>query len=182
MKDLLKIRPAKLDDLANILQFETNNQEWFAHFLPHYAGYAPTKPQLNKLLRGQEAGLQFLVCLHDGKIIGRFNAQYLDQNKEIIEVSYRIDKYFVNRGIARFALRHLLLVWTCRGVKEIYAKVADYNRSSIKVLLSCGFWIDEFCPETVNLKTKAHDGWVFKWSESQQPNQDVNQFDKVLSY
>ncbi|KZN13171.1 GNAT family N-acetyltransferase [Marinomonas sp. TW1] len=182
MKDLLQIRPAKLNDLANILQFETNNQEWFAHFLPHYAGNPPSRSLLKKKLKVDDTGMQFLVCLHNGKVIGRFNAQYLDQNKEMIEISYRIDKCFVNRGIARFALKHLLLVWACRGINEIYAKVADYNKSSIKVLLSCGFWVDEFCPQTVNLKTQPQEGWVFRWSASQQPAQDVNQFDRVLSY
>lgn len=182
MNDLLYIRPAKLEDLVNILQFETNNQEWFAHFLPHYVDHRPTPTLLKKRLKSQEAGMQFLVCLHDGKIIGRFNAQYLDRTKEIIEVSYRIDKHFINRGIARFALKHLLLVWACRGVKEIYAKVADFNKSSMKVLLSCGFWVDEYCPETVNLKAQPQGGWVFRWSANQQPGQDFNQLDRVLSY
>ncbi len=182
MKDLLHIRPAKLADLTHMLQFETNNQEWFADFLPHYSGHAPSLSLIKKRLLNDDAGMQFLVCLHDGKIVGRFNAQYLDQNKDTIEVSYRIDKCFVNRGIAQFALKHLLLVWACRGVRDIYAKVADYNKSSIKVLLSCGFWVDEFCPQTVNLKSQPQEGWIFRWSVSQAPAQGANQFDRVLSY
>ncbi|BFM48264.1 GNAT family N-acetyltransferase [Marinomonas sp. THO17] len=165
MKNFIQIRLAKLSDIDQILQFETKNREWFAQFFPHYRTTPPSEQRLRKDLCGKNAKLHYLVTCGEDKIIGRFNGQFLEYKNNSIEVSYRLDKAFINLGIAKYALKHLLLIWSSQGIQEIYATVGDYNKPSIRVLLSCGFFVDEFCPSSVNLHSKIEDGWVFRWSD-----------------
>lgn len=81
-----------------------------------------------------------------------------------MEVSYRIAKTFTNQGIAQYVLKNLLLIWASSGVREVYAQVADHNKASIKVLLSCGFEMNEVQKDAINLEPDIHDCWVYRWS------------------
>ena len=182
MKNFIQIRPAKLSDMDQILQFETNNREWFAEFLPHYIKKPPSKQSLRKTLCSKDGKLQYLVTLADQRIIGRFNGQFLDYKKDAIEVSYRLDKDFINFGIAKYVLKHLLLIWSSLGIEEFYATVGDYNKSSMRVLLACGFFVDEFCPSSVHLHSKNQDGWVFRWTDLSETTNHLSQFDMALTY
>jgi ribosomal-protein-alanine N-acetyltransferase len=162
MKTLLKIRQATEADLRNILLFEFRNRGWFSLYLPSQVLRQQTEMYFKRLLRSKLKHFQYLVYLPNDVLIGRFNGQLLD-NKSV-EVSYRIAKNFTNQGIAKHVLKHVLILWASIGITEVYAQVADHNKASIKVLLSCGFEINEILRNAINLDPEIHDCWVFRWS------------------
>jgi [ribosomal protein S5]-alanine N-acetyltransferase len=181
MKKILKIRQATEADLRNILLFEFRNRAWFAQFLPYQTLRQQTEVYFKRLLCRKLNSLQYLVCLPNDVLIGRFNVQVLDNRKCSVEVSYRIAKHFTNRGIAKYVLKHLLLIWASHGIKEVYAQVADHNKASIKVLLACGFEIHEIQANAINLAPEVYDSLVFRWSISEEVC-CLTELDKALTY
>ncbi|NVK73062.1 hypothetical protein C0J08_10935 [Marinomonas sp. CT5] len=175
----LTIRQAKEDDLKSILLFEFRNKGWFSEFLPQQTLYKQTEVYFKRLLRSKFKHMQYLVYLPNNILIGRFSAQLLDNNAASLEVSYRVAKNFVNQGIARFVLRRLLLIWASFGVKEVYANVAEHNRASIKVLLSCGFEIEEIQKDAIKLGNVIHDSLLFRWSITEGTFYKVMRHDKM---
>ncbi|MDE8603221.1 GNAT family N-acetyltransferase [Marinomonas sp. RSW2] len=166
MKSTLIIRQATEADLRNILLFEFRNRGWFSQFLPKQMLRQQTEIYLKRLLQKHLKRVQYLVYLPNNVLIGRFNGQILDNENLSLEVSYRIAKNFTNKGIAQYVLKNLLLVWASNGVRNVYAQVADHNKASIQVLLSCGFQINEVQKDAINLESKVHDCWVYRWSDS----------------
>ncbi|PJE56978.1 hypothetical protein TY87_02125 [Marinomonas sp. BSi20584] len=177
MKRLLRIRQATEADLRCILLFEFRNRGWFSQFLPSQVLRQQTEIYFKRLLRSNLKHLQYLVYLPNGVLIGRFNGQIL--GKKSVEVSYRIAKNFTNLGIAKHALKHILVLWASKGITEVYAQVADHNKASIKVLLSCGFEINEIQKNAINLDPEIHDCLVFRWSFAEDLPYRVNQFDNI---
>ena len=177
MKKILKIRQATEADLRGILLFEFRNRGWFSQFLPNQVLRQQTEIYFKRLLRSKIQNLQYLVYLQNDVLIGRFNGQLL--NNQSLEVSYRIAKNFTNQGIAQYVLKHLLLLWASNGVKEVYAQVADHNKASIKVLLSCGFEINEIQKNAINLEPEIHDCWVFRWSATEDSYYKMAKFDNI---
>ncbi|GGN26178.1 MULTISPECIES: GNAT family N-acetyltransferase [Marinomonas] len=163
MKKILTIRQGTEADLRSILLFEFRNRAWFARFLPYQMLCRQTEGYFKPLLSSKLNGVQYLVCLPNDVLIGRFSMQFLDSKKHSVEISYRIAKHFTNRGIATYALKHLLLIWASHGIREVYARVADHNKASIKVLLACGFEFLEIQVDAINLAPKIHDSLVFRW-------------------
>lgn len=163
MKKILTIRQGTEADLRNIMLFEFRNRAWFARFLPYQMLCRQTEAYFKPLLSSTLNGVQYLVCLPNNVLIGRFSVQFLDSKKHCIEISYRIAKHFTNRGIATYALKHLLLIWASHGIREVYARVSDHNKASIKVLLACGFEFLEVQTDAINLASKIHDSLVFRW-------------------
>ncbi|MFQ3186282.1 GNAT family N-acetyltransferase [Marinomonas primoryensis] len=166
MKSTLIIRQATEADLRSILLFEFRNRGWFSQFLPKQMLRQQTEIYLKRLLQKHLKRVQYLVYLPNNVLIGRFNGQILDNENLSLEVSYRIAKNFTNKGIAQYVLKNLLLVWASNGVKNVYAQVADHNKASIQVLLSCGFHINEVQKGAINLESEVHDCWVYRWSDS----------------
>lgn len=164
MKNTLIIRQATEADLRSILLFEFRNRGWFSQFLPSQMLRQQTEFYFKHLLRSHLKRMQYLVYLPNDVLIGRFNGQILDDKNLSMEVSYRIAKTFTNQGIAQYVLKNLLLIWASSGVREVYAQVADHNKASIKVLLSCGFEMNEVQKGAINLEPDIHDCWVFRWS------------------
>ncbi len=164
MKKTIIIRQATELDLDDILQFEFCNRDWFGQFLPEDELSLETKGHLKQHLSNNLKGLFYLVFSPDGMLIGRFNVQPLSGKSQALEVSYRIAKECNNRGIARYVLKRLLLLWSSYGVEEIYAQVAGHNNASIKVLISCGFQISEIPKNNINFESAMHDSFVFRWS------------------
>jgi ribosomal-protein-alanine N-acetyltransferase len=177
MKRILKIRQATETDLRSILLFEFRNRGWFSQFLPNQVLRQQTEMYFKRLLRSKLKNLQYLVYLPNDVLIGRFNGQLL--NNESIEVSYRIAKNFTNQGIAQYVLKHLLLLWASNGVTEVYAQVADHNKASIKVLLSCGFEVSEIQKNAINLAPEIHDCWVFRWSATEDSYYKTARLDNI---
>lgn len=175
MKTLVKIRQATEADLRNILLFEFRNRGWFSQFLPSQALQQQTEMYFRRLLRSNLKHLQYLVYLPNDVLIGRFNGQIL--NEKSIEVSYRIAKNFTNQGIAKHVLKHVLIIWASTGITEVYATVADHNKASIKVLLSCGFEIKEVQKNAINLNPEIHDSLVFRWSIAEDLPLSASMFD-----
>ena len=175
MKTLLKIRQATEADLRNILLFEFRNRGWFSQYLPSQVLRQQTELYFKRLLRSKIKHFQYLVYLPNDVLIGRFNGQLLD-NKSV-EVSYRIAKNFTNQGIAKHVLKHVLIVWASMGITEVYAQVADHNKASIKVLLSCGFEVNEIQKNAINLDPEIHDCWVFRWSVMEESHYKIAKFD-----
>ena len=166
MKNTLIIRQATEADLRSILLFEFRNRGWFSLFLPNQMLRQQTEIYFKRLLRSHLRKMQYLVYLPNDVLIGRFNGQMLDNKNMSLEVSYRMAKNFTNQGIARYVLKNLLLVWASSGVREVYAQVAEHNKASIKVLLACGFKINEVQKNAINLEPEIHDCWVYRWSNS----------------
>tara|TARA_R110001592_G_scaffold241214_2_gene501635 strand:+ start:180 stop:686 length:507 start_codon:yes stop_codon:yes gene_type:complete len=166
MKSTLIIRQATEADLRSILLFEFRNRGWFSQFLPKQMLRQQTEIHLKRLLQKHLKRVQYLVYLPNNVLIGRFNGQILDNENLSLEVSYRIAKNFTNKGIAQYVLKNLLLVWASNGVRNVYAQVADHNKASIQVLLSCGFEINEVLKGAINLESEVHDCWVYRWSDS----------------
>lgn len=166
MKSTLIIRQATEADLRSILLFEFRNRGWFSQFLPKQMLRQQTEIYLKRLLQKHDKRVQYLVYLPNNVLIGRFNGQILDNESLSLEVSYRIAKNFTNKGIAQYVLKNLLLVWASNGVRNVYAQVADHNKASIQVLLSCGFEINEVQKGAINLEPEIHDCWVYRWSDS----------------
>jgi ribosomal-protein-alanine N-acetyltransferase len=166
MKSTLIIRQATEADLRSILLFEFRNRGWFSQFLPKQMLRQQTDIHLKRLLQKHLKRVQYLVYLPNNVLIGRFNGQILDNENLSLEVSYRIAKNFTNKGIAQYVLKNLLLVWASNGVRNVYAQVADHNKASIQVLLSCGFEINEVQKGAINLESEVHDCWVYRWSDS----------------
>ena len=166
MKSTLIIRQATEADLRSILLFEFRNRGWFSQFLPKQMLRQQTEIHLKRLLQKHLKRVQYLVYLPNNVLIGRFNGQILDNENLSLEVSYRIAKNFTNKGIAQYVLKNLLLVWASNGVRNVYAQVADHNKASIQVLLSCGFEINEVQKGAINLESEVHDCWVYRWSDS----------------
>tara|TARA_R110000764_G_scaffold20693_2_gene52962 strand:- start:3732 stop:4238 length:507 start_codon:yes stop_codon:yes gene_type:complete len=166
MKSTLIIRQATEADLRSILLFEFRNRGWFSQFLPKQMLRQQTEIYLKRLLQKHLKRVQYLVYLPNNVLIGRFNGQILDNENLSLEVSYRIAKNFTNKGIAQYVLKNLLLVWASNGVRNVYAQVADHNKASIQVLLSCGFEINEVQKGAINLESEVHDCWVYRWSNS----------------
>jgi ribosomal-protein-alanine N-acetyltransferase len=166
MKSTLIIRQATEADLRSILLFEFRNRGWFSQFLPKQMLRQQTEIHLKRLLQKRLKRVQYLVYLPNNVLIGRFNGQILDNENLSLEVSYRIAKNFKNKGIAQYVLKNLLLVWASNGVRNVYAQVADHNKASIQVLLSCGFEINEVQKGAINLESEVHDCWVYRWSDS----------------
>ncbi|MEP7730889.1 GNAT family N-acetyltransferase [Marinomonas primoryensis] len=166
MKSTLIIRQATEADLRSILLFEFRNRGWFSQFLPKQMLRQQTEIHLKRLLQKHIKRVQYLVYLPNNVLIGRFNGQILDNENLSLEVSYRIAKNFTNKGIAQYVLKNLLLVWASNGVRNVYAQVADHNKASIQVLLSCGFEINEVQKGAINLESEVHDCWVYRWSDS----------------
>lgn len=162
MKNLLKIRQANEADLRDILLFEFRNRGWFSQFIPSQVLQQQTEVYFRRLLGSHLKYLHYLVYLPNDVLIGRFTGQFLDSKS--VEVSYRVSKNFVNQGVAKFVLRHVLVLWASKGVSEVYAQVADHNKASMKVLLSCGFELNEVHKNAINLGQEVHDSWVFRWS------------------
>ncbi|RBP84724.1 ribosomal-protein-alanine N-acetyltransferase [Marinomonas rhizomae] len=177
MKKLLKIRQATEADLRHILLFEFRNRGWFSQFLPGQVLQQQTEMYFRRLLRSDFKHLQYLVYLPNDVLIGRFNGQILD--KKSVEVSYRIAKNFTNQGIAKHVLKHVLIIWASNGITEVYAQVADHNKASIKVLLSCGFEISEVQKNAINLGPEIHDSLVFRWSIAEDLPCNVAKFDSI---
>lgn len=167
MKKALIIRQATEADLNAILLFECRNRRWFSQFLPKQVLRRQTEHYFKYLLSGKCKHLQYLVVLPNGELVGRFSGQILDVKRRTIEVSYRIANKFSNRGIARFVLRRLLMIWASYGITEVYAQVADHNNASMKVLMSCGFCVSERQENSINFDSDIHDSLVFKWTASE---------------
>ncbi|NLQ16375.1 GNAT family N-acetyltransferase [Marinomonas sp. M1K-6] len=163
--NLVKIRPAREVDIESVLCFERRNRAWFALFLPSQALYTQDdKTHFSYLLKRKTRSLQYLLYQPPDVVVGRFSGQILDVKNRTLEVSYRVDQHYLNQGIARQALKYLLLVWASYGIKEVYAQVADHNKASIKVLLACGFELFEIQRNAIKLPSGIHDGWGFRWS------------------
>ncbi|MGO2356511.1 MAG: GNAT family N-acetyltransferase [Marinomonas foliarum] len=165
MKTILKIRQASENDLRSILLFEFRNRNWFAKFIPQETLRQQSQIYFKRLLRSDIKKFQYLVFLPNDVLIGRFSGQLLDENS--LEVSYRISKNFTNRGIAKYVLKNLLLVWASNGINEVYAQVADHNKASIRVLASCAFELQEVQENSINLAGEIHDSHVFRWSTTE---------------
>lgn len=162
MRKLLKIQQASEADLRDILLFEFRNRGWFSQFIPKQVLEQQTEIYFRRLLSSHLKYLHYLVYLPNGVLIGRFSGQLLDSKS--IEVSYRISKSFVNRGVAKFVLKHVLLLWASKGISEVFAQVADHNKASMSVLLSCGFEVTEINKNAINLGQELRDTWVYRWS------------------
>lgn len=167
MKRSLIIRQATEADLNSILLFEFRNRRWFSQFLPKHVLRKQTENYFRYLLNGRFKNLQYLVVLPSGELIGRFSGQVLDAKQRTMEVSYRVANEFTNRGIARFVLKRLLMLWASYGITEVYAQVADHNNASMKVLMSCGFHVSERQENSINFDPDIHDSLVFKWAASE---------------
>ena len=165
MKKILKIRQATENDLRSILLFEFRNRDWFSKFIPQEALRQQSQIYFKRLLRSDAKKFQYLVCLPNDVLIGRFSGQLLDQG--CLEVSYRIAKNFTNQGIAKYVLKNLLLVWASDGINEVYAQVADHNAASIRVLTACAFELQEIQQNSINLAGDIHDSHVYRWSTTE---------------
>jgi [ribosomal protein S5]-alanine N-acetyltransferase len=164
MKKILTIRQATEADLRSILLFEFRNRAWFARFIPYQVLRRQTEHYFKQLLRGQlNTTVQYLVCLPNDVLIGRFTVQMLDRKKRSVEISYRVAKHFSNRGVAQYTLKHVLLILDAYGIKEVYAQVANHNKASINVLMACGFEFHEIQMNAINLASKVYDGLIFRW-------------------
>ncbi|MGB0783713.1 MAG: GNAT family N-acetyltransferase [Marinomonas sp.] len=161
MNMTLIIRQATKADLRSILLFEFRNRGWFSQFIPQQALSQQSEMYFKRLLTGKLKQFQYLVCLPNDVLIGRFSGQYLDDSS--LEVSYRIAKNFTRQGIAQYVLKHLLLVWASHGINEVYAQVADHNQASIKVLLSCGFELQESQEKAIKIGPNVHDSLIYRW-------------------
>lgn len=73
------------------------------------------------------------TVLVSGKVAG-YVLKYVDEERA--EVSYWLDREYWGRGIATEALRQLLAELTER---PLYARVAEGNVASLRVLQKCGF-------------------------------------------
>lgn len=162
MKDILIIRRATKSDINAILLFEFRNKGWFSQFLPMQALKKQSLQYFISQL-GMRDVQHYLVYLKNGVLIGRFCVQFLDSNRESLEVSYRIAKSCTNQGVAKYSLRRLLLIWASCGVKEVYANVGRNNKASIKVLDSCGFQHVGTDEEAIKLHTGVEDCLIYKW-------------------
>lgn len=163
MNSSLTIQRASETDLEAILLFESYNKTWFSEFLPSQVLKQQDEQYFKRQIAGLQNVTQFLVYLSNGDLAGRFSFQFLDSQRTIAEVSYRVDRQYSNRGIATFTLRRLMPLLVCYGICEVYAHVSEENQASIRVLKSCGFEHSGTDVDSVKLSSGIQDSFVFKW-------------------
>ncbi|WP_181903037.1 GNAT family N-acetyltransferase [Marinomonas pollencensis] len=159
----LIMQRATLAHINDILQFEAQNQQWFAEFLPRKTLLKQDKNYFQKQLSDTHQSLQYLVYYRSEKIIGRFCVQRLNDAEKSVEISYRIEKKYTQKGVGRYVLRRLLAIISCYGVNSVYAYVGEGNKASIRLLVSCGFAHIDTDAHSINLSTGIQDRLSFKW-------------------
>lgn len=166
MEKYLSIRLAREGDIKQLMLFEFRNRGWFSRFLPYLPHRQKIDLFIKQSLTRPLATQHYLVFLSNAVLIGRFSVQFLDNLQETVEITYKVSKAFCNKGIAKHALKHLLIVWASQGVKKVYAHISDHNIASKRVLVACGFTLHERQSHAMNLNNQVHDCLVYQWSEN----------------
>ncbi|MDM5176795.1 GNAT family protein [Massilia sp. DJPM01] len=134
------------DDAGALLAFELANRAWFER---HVAARDPAfhTPQgvarhIAHYLEGHAAGSWHPCVLLDeeGRIVGRANLKDIDRGAGSAEVGYRIAQDQTGKGLATFALHHLIgLARSTWQLNALRAEITLANQGSAAVLHKCGF-------------------------------------------
>ncbi|MFB9244100.1 GNAT family N-acetyltransferase [Massilia antarctica] len=140
------IRTLAHGDAGALLAFELANRAWFERHVEARdpAFYSPdgVARHIAHYLDGHAAGTWHPCVLLDGegRIVGRANLKDIDRIKGSAEVGYRIAHDQTGKGLATFALQHLIgLARSSWQLNELRAKVTLANQGSAAVLHKCGF-------------------------------------------
>jgi ribosomal-protein-alanine N-acetyltransferase len=142
----LHIRTLQVEDASPLLEFELENRDWFErHVLPRGDAFycvAGVADHIDECLSAFMAGQMHPCLILDDadKIIGRANLKDIDSSEGTTEIGYRIAQAHVGRGVATYALRHLMdLAYDRWQLTRLLAIVTSSNAASGRVLEKNGF-------------------------------------------
>lgn len=151
------IRTLGQEDAGQLLKFELANRDWFErHIAPRGDAFYSEEGVLGHIrefLAAHRSGTLHpcLIVGQDGEILGRANLKNIEAGGA--EVGYRIAQKHAGKGLATFALKHLVeLASTQWRLPQLVAYVAEPNLASARVLERCGFVRG---PRVQNLETIA---------------------------
>ena len=142
----MRIRNLELGDVANLLQFELENRQWFEQTISPRGDYFYSAAAVQDHIRAYLIAKQqsrFHACVvldDDGQIIARANLREINLKKSIAEVGYRVGRLHAGKGIASAATAHLMvLAYTHWKLNQLSGFVSVNNPASARVLEKNGF-------------------------------------------
>lgn len=164
MKSLFYTRIATLGDTSKILTFEQENKVWFLNYLPKTYLDKLTLSFIQKQIEDQTEKKYYLVYSNSGQLIGRFNLYFLEENRRVVEVTYRIDQRWSGQGIASYILKRLVAYWASSGVEEIHATTLTSNLASNKLLIRTGFNISGESAQPILVGGESEEATAYIWT------------------
>ncbi len=168
------LRSLQLEDLGELVEFETINRSWFErHIDPRPAQFysmVGVRAHINALLDAYTKGtFHASVLVNDsGVIVGRANLKDIQQELGIAEIGYRIGQRSVGQGYATLALAALIALarqqWQLR---QLIAYVTENNLASARVLQKQGFVRTERVPNIAVVAGVSVDGYLYSLDLSQ---------------
>ena len=136
MTDDLRLRDVIEDDLPSFFEFQLDQE---ANHMAAFTARDPTDRQAftahwRKILADPTTINRTIVC--EGRVVGSVSS-YEESGRP--EVTYWIGRAYWGRGIATRALAAFLA--QVNTTRPIYARVAQDNRGSRRILEKCGFKI-----------------------------------------
>jgi ribosomal-protein-alanine N-acetyltransferase len=163
-----RMRTLAHDDAEALLAFELANRAWFERNVEARAPafYSPqgVARHIAQYLDGHAAGTWHPCVLQDaaGRIVGRANLKDIDRAQGSAEVGYRIAQEHGGKGLATFALQHLVaLARATWQLKQLRAEITDANQGSAAVLRKCGFVHARALPRLAVVDDVALDGALY---------------------
>ncbi|TFE01523.1 GNAT family N-acetyltransferase [Jeotgalibacillus salarius] len=168
----IRIEPLQASDDENLLAFETENRSYFTSMIPDRGDdyYLPEifAQRHQALLDEQAEGLSYFYLIKDeaDRIIGRVNVTDINQSEQSGSIGYRVGESFTGRGIAKRALRLLIIEVQKKGIKKLTAQTTRNHIASQKVLLKNSFKTVEGEDEEVFLNDQKLQLISFVWNST----------------
>ncbi len=161
MVEKVYIRELQYTDAPALLAFEHTNRAWFdAHIEarpPSFYSLQGVADHIDTYLQGLAAGTwhPFVLCNHEGDIVGRANLKNIDPATGEAEVGYRIAQQATRQGLATLALEHLMHQARVRwALQTLVAWAFNENIGSRRVLQGCGFHEAETNDSEIDTRTR----------------------------
>jgi len=146
MPEDIHIRTLQPNDASALLEFELENRDWFERFVyprgDTFYSLDGVACHIDDCLKAFAAERMHpcLILEGSGRIIGRGNLKDIDTAAGTTEIGYRIAQAYVGRGIASYALHHLMrLAYDQLQLQCLVAIVRAANPASSRVLEKAGF-------------------------------------------
>lgn len=153
------LREVQAEDLPLFFTFQLDSD---ANHMAAFTARDPTDRQAFMAhwatILGNETSTNRTI-LFEGRVVG--SVQKYEESAGHPEVTYWVDRPYWGRGIATAALRAFLLVVTAR---PIYARAAQDNRGSLRVLEKCGFTIVDEGRGFANARGQEIAEWLLQLS------------------
>jgi RimJ/RimL family protein N-acetyltransferase len=156
MTDDLRLREVVEDDLALFFDFQLDPD---ANCMAAFTAKDPTDREAftahwNKIMADPTTINRTIVC--DGQVVGSISS-YEESGK--LEVTYWIGRAYWGKGIATRALTAFLA--QTNATRPIYARVAQDNLGSRRILEKCGFRVIGETKGFANARPIVRMKWMF---------------------